>query len=329
MRGWMDVMEARSPPEENRSSLLVVSFYHIAAITDVQGEASFHRTECETLTLRGRLRVSPDGLNGTLTGRATDVRAYASRVERRHGCASIDWKLAVVAPHELFPALSVRTVAELVTLRPHAPVSPLASGADGRAAHLSPRAFHAMLEAGAEDDTRPLLLLDARNGYESAIGRFEAPAVRTLLPPTRQFSELPAWLHAHASELRCKRVLMYCTGGVRCEAASVLVRELQRDGDGDGEGGGGEVYQLRGGIVRYLEAHGGGSFFRGHNLLFDRRAAEGGEGSQPLGSCAVCTVSKVGYDADARCGRCRSRLLLCTPCAAASSSLLCARCTTT
>ena len=94
------------------------------------------------------------------------------------------------------------------------------------------------------------LLIDVRNEYEWEIGRLLPPAgVAQLLPPTRTFAELPAWVEAHAAELqrgaRGGGIFTYCTGGVRCERFSALLRTRFP---------GAPVFQLGGGIQRYMEA---------------------------------------------------------------------------
>jgi predicted sulfurtransferase len=104
---------------------------------------------------------------------------------------------------------------------------------------VSPQHFHSLLEAAAAEKpssgepqpstasrTRDMqtVLLDCRNLYESRIGHFQANTVPTLAPPIRSFSSFPEWADAHAHELRDKCVLMYCTGGVRCERASAYLR---------------------------------------------------------------------------------------------------------
>eukprot|EP00903_Cladosiphon_okamuranus_P013386 g12474.t1 len=94
------------------------------------------------------------------------------------------------------------------------------------------------------------VLLDVRNVYETSIGHFSAEGVERLDPKTRQFSELPKWVDENVDRLRGKRVLMYCTGGVRCEMASALIRRHC-----DAESTGTEVLQLSGGIERYLQAY--------------------------------------------------------------------------
>jgi predicted sulfurtransferase len=107
-----------------------------------------------------------------------------------------------------------------------APVQP-----EHSARHISPQEFHSMLQsastassstptptaaAAAEAAQQPsVVLLDARNVYESAIGRFTADNCEILLPSTRQFSDLPKWIDSHLDQLAGRRVMMYCTGGVR------------------------------------------------------------------------------------------------------------------
>eukprot|EP00752_Nemacystus_decipiens_P009767 g8723.t1 len=112
-------------------------------------------------------------------------------------------------------------------------------------------------DAGAPASSPPVLsddkeavLLDVRNVYETSIGHFSAEGVERLDPKTRQFSELPKWVDENVERLRGKRVLMYCTGGVRCEMASALIR---RHCNADASGT--EILQLSGGIERYLQAY--------------------------------------------------------------------------
>ncbi|GIL76485.1 hypothetical protein Vretifemale_6158 [Volvox reticuliferus] len=172
-----------------------------------------------------------------------------------------------------------------------------------------------------------VVLLDARNIYETRIGHFDAgPAVTTLDPRTRCFSDLPAWLDAHEELLRNRTVLMYCTGGVRCERASAYLREKGPEFS--------RVFQLSGGIQRYLERFPDGGYFRGKNFLYDDRIAVGPEISEQVsprpwcssssspspgvvGRCLMCRCSWDDYGARLRCSRCRLLVLICDTCSAA------------
>ncbi|XWS57413.1 hypothetical protein CRYUN_Cryun09bG0172100 [Craigia yunnanensis] len=178
-----------------------------------------------------------------------------------------------------FTSLSIRVVNELVTFSSHPLLkAPEVSNA-GR--HLSAAEFHSVLQSGgialvlslfmawqlmkngSPTDDKQLVLLDARNLYETRIDKFHAPSVETLDPGIRQYSDLSSWIDDNSEQLTGKHVLMYCTGGISCEMASAYIRS---------KGVGFEnVFQLFGGMQRYLEQFPDGGFFREKNFVFDHR----------------------------------------------------------
>jgi predicted sulfurtransferase len=184
----------------------------------------------------------------------------------------------------------------------------------------------------APDDGRTVVI-DVRNRNETALGRFG----RALDPNTRSFAEFPTWVEAHAETLRGKRVLLYCTGGVRCEKASAWVRA---------SGVASEVRHLQGGIHKYLEAFGedgaeegaparadgAAALWRGKNFVFDRRGALGAadDASAPsrvvVGRCVGCAVPWELLDGLVACAVCNEPLLACDACRAtpAAAELCCA-----
>lgn len=210
-----------------------------------------------------------------------------------------------------FTDLSVRVVKELVTFRSDPSLkSPEISHA-GR--HLSAAEFHSILQdagktSGSQTSMQQqkLLLLDARNLYETRIGKFQNPNVGTLDPEIRQYSDLPAWIDEHSEQLHGKNVLMYCTGGIRCEMASAYIRS---------KGCGYEnVFQLYGGIQRYLEQFPDGGFFKGKNFVFDHRVSVGSQDTDILGACLICGTSFDDYSSRCRCSYCRMLVLVCYSC---------------
>ena len=213
----------------------ILLFYHFTPLADHAREVCWHRALCERLHLCGRLRVSPQGLNGTLSGATAALGEYTRSVDARSPVEgqTIDWKFGSCALPELFQELSVRAVREVVSLGVPADAVPLGKAAT----HLSAAEFHARLAGAAESGA---VVLDVRNVYESRIGRFEAAGAETLCPPIRQFSELPAWLERMRPRLAGRPVLMYCTGGVRCEPASAWLRQRCEELRGEGGEGGGE-----------------------------------------------------------------------------------------
>jgi len=265
--------------------------------------------------LRGRVRLALDGVNATLGGRAGALRAHAAAVQAHPLLAGsrIDFKLesscegaesSELAREARFSDLSLRLCEEVVTFgRPsEAPLSLVAPT-------LSPAAFHRELQTGEA------LLVDVRNLYETRVGRFQG----ALLPETRAFADFPAWAEAQAERLRGRRVLLCCTGGVRCERAGAFLRAhlgLQN------------VASLAGGIVRYLQVFPDGGLFRGSNFVFDERgtSAPAGGGGEPLGRCRRCAAPAGDYAPRARCPACRLLLLLCAGCAARQPRPLCELC---
>lgn len=132
-----------------------------------------------------------------------------------------------------------------------------------------------------------------------------------LNPQLRQFSELPLWMNANAERLEGRKVLMYCTGGVRCERASALLK-----GMGPGFQ---DVSQLEGGIQRYIERFVDGGFFRGKNFVFDERVTVPPPTPEPnnmVGACLLCHTSCDSYRPRIRCGACRLLILVCPDCEA-------------
>ncbi|GAX74875.1 hypothetical protein CEUSTIGMA_g2321.t1 [Chlamydomonas eustigma] len=260
-------------------------------VDDEQQEMGcFFSDNCKYLDLKGRIRVAEDGINVTVGGLEDNIKRHVEAV-RSHpllrGC-NIDFKLALnpaatsasdaASAETGFNTLSVRICKELVTMGPLA--QGRANPLENAATHLKPAEFHGMLtsvtthgkELGRDfqegvDAHKETVIIDVRNMYETQIGHFHVEGIPLLDPRTRCFSDLPAWLDKQEEKLRGKRIMMYCTGGVRCERASAYLKE---------KGAGfQDVYQLEGGIQRYLEAYGERGFFKGKNFVYDDRIAVG------------------------------------------------------
>lgn len=140
----------------------------------------------------------------------------------------------------------------------------------------------------------------------SSIGHFSG----ALNPKTRRFGQFPDWARAELPALATKdKILMYCTGGIRCEKASAFLKHL----------GLRNVYQLEGGIHRYLEQFPAGGLFQGKNFVFDQRVAMASEDPRVAGRCDKCAAPN-DVVSGARCAYCRTHLLLCEACRAALAS---------
>ncbi|KAI5068241.1 hypothetical protein GOP47_0016586 [Adiantum capillus-veneris] len=169
------------------------------------------------------------------------------------------------------------------------------------------------------EGNKELVILDVRNIYETRIGKFVPPeGVDFLDPQIRQYSDLPQWIDSNTERLQNKNILMYCTGGVRCEMASAY---LKKKGEGFQN-----VFQLSGGIQRYLEAFPDGGFFKGKNFVFDHRVAVPSSCPEVLGTCLHCGVFFDDYSSRIRCSCCRMLVLVCKDCQAQTKVQMCELC---
>ena len=287
------------------------------------------------LNLNGRIRVSTEGINGTLDGDATSVQEYMRRMDAKFSQQQIDWKLGTYPPECLrrFKGLVCKVTKEIIStdLDPAALERVVRAGPGP---HLTPEEWHQII---TRDPPGNLCLIDARNYYETRIGRFEWTATSgaggnetrmlPLDPFTRQFSDFFRVFKdggEQLEQLRGKKILMYCTGGVRCERASAFLRAQ----------GLLDVSQLSGGIHAYLETYGDDAAccFKGANFVYDSRiAVRGGSSSQTVvGKCCVCSCKHDDYTFQLRCSACRVLVLVCPDCAtkdARELELECEMCT--
>uniref|UniRef100_A0A7S2V3B9 Rhodanese domain-containing protein n=1 Tax=Fibrocapsa japonica TaxID=94617 RepID=A0A7S2V3B9_9STRA len=261
---------------------------------------------CQRLGMRGRFRVSPEGMNGTADGEDDSIKEYMRCMDEDERWPQIHWKLGKCSEITRNPFLSVKKAKEVVSLDLHPKVNEkLKSIETGE--HLSPEEFHSgLLEATKNGPNSNTILLDVRNLYESRIGRFEADGISTVDPMTRKFSDFRSFVDENADDLRNKTIFAYCTGGVRCEKATQYLKYAA---------GVSNVKQCHGGIHAYLEQFPDGGFFRGKNFVYDPRIAVAPrDSSLVVGQCALCSAKYDNYEADIRCSLCRMLVLACDEC---------------
>lgn len=271
-------------------------FYHYADVDGVDRIADRLREAGTLLNLGGRIRVSKEGINGTLGGNTDDVKQFHKVIVQEFG-NNIDFKVSDGDAQHFGNEWRVRVCDEVVTTG----VPREFARWEDAAPHVSPEIFlsevtSVLNQSKGESDT---IILDARNEYEHAIGRFDG----AVLPPIRQFSDFARFVQQNHELFDGKRVLMYCTGGVRCEKGSVVIQKLSQPQS---------VVQLKGGIEMFLKKFPtGGGIFRGKNLVFDRRLAVATRDAQVVGTCVCCQGPWDDYSSNRRCARCRCRVLVC------------------
>jgi predicted sulfurtransferase len=267
----------------------VLLYYKYIAIKYPKQVVKWQQTVCTQLGFTGRILVSHEGINGTLGGTTENINRYKQLMSEHELFDNIDFKESDGGP-ECFPRLSIRVRNEAVSLGiPYNQLTPENSGQ-----HLTPQETHALISQKPED----LIIFDARNDYEWKIGRFE----NAITPDIQNFRELPDYIEKNLETFKDKQVLMYCTGGIRCERASAYLNEKNIAK---------KVYQMNGGIHRYVEQYPDG-FFRGKNYVFDNRIAVA-VNNDILGSCLLCNTPCDDYY-NCLNALCNKHFIGCAPC---------------
>lgn len=232
---------------EGNQNYQVLLYYKFVPVEDPDGFAAEHLQFCKDLGLKGRVLVAHEGINGTVSGTIEQTQKYMDAMHQDPRFADMTFKVDLADGHA-FKKMHVRHRPELVTLRLDDAVSPI----EKTAKFLSPKEFFEAMQA---EDT---VILDARNDYEYELGHFRG----AVNPEIKSFRELPDWIRQHKDELKDKKVLTYCTGGIRCEK---FTGWLMDEGIED-------VNQLHGGIVTYgKDPEVQGELWDGKCYVFDER----------------------------------------------------------
>ncbi|MEZ0542494.1 oxygen-dependent tRNA uridine(34) hydroxylase TrhO [Fibrella arboris] len=264
----------------------VLLYYYYTPIADPEQFREEQHQLCLTLNLLGRIIVAPEGLNGTVSGLAADCDAYMAAVRADARFAGIEFKIDAHDGHA-FQKLHVRVKPEIV--HSELPVNPL----ERTGTYLEPAEFKAM------KDDPDVVLVDMRSNYEHSVGKFSGAVTFDM----ENLRELPDHV-GEIAHLKDKKIITYCTGGIKCEKASAYLLSQGFD----------NVYQLHGGIIKYgLENTGEG--FEGQCYVFDNRLAVEVNHVNP-------TVISTCY----RCGTVSSRMVNCASPACNNHVPLCEAC---
>ncbi|WP_025729330.1 rhodanese-related sulfurtransferase [Heyndrickxia ginsengihumi] len=234
--------------EENKP-YRVLLYYKYVTIENPEEFAKKHLKFCKELGLKGRILVAEEGINGTVSGLTEQTDRYIKEMKKDPRFSDMIFKVDKADDHA-FKKMHVRPRKELVTLRLENDINP--NEKTGK--YLSPKEFY---EAMQDENT---VVLDARNDYEYDLGHFRG-AIR---PDIKAFRELPEWVREHKDELKGKKIVTYCTGGIRCEKFSGWLLEEGFE----------DVAQLHGGIVTYgNDPEVQGELWDGQLYVFDSRIA--------------------------------------------------------
>jgi len=274
----------------------IILYYKFAPVTDPEAVRLWQRSLCEQLHLKGRILISPHGINGTLGGELDDLKAYVKATKTYQAFKGTTFKWSD-GGRDNFPKLSVKVRDEIVTFGAADEIVVNEQGIVGGGKHLKPEQVHELVKRRGDE----VIFFDGRNAYEAAVGKFK-DAIVPDVDHTRDFAkelEDPKY-----DAIKDKPVVTYCTGGIRCEVLSVLMKNRGFE----------EVYQIDGGIVKYGEQYGDDGLWEGSLYVFDDRMSHKfSDKAKDIGNCLHCGGNTSNYENCANTS-CNKLILVCANC---------------
>jgi UPF0176 protein len=234
------------------NTILNISAYKFVPIADAHDLRETLLESALGRELKGTILLAEEGINLFLAGPSEAVRGFVADLQTDTRFADVNPKESWSADQP-FKKMLVKVKGEIIRMN-HPAIRP----SSGRAPAVSPQTVKRWLDAGVDDEGRPVVTLDTRNAFEVDQGTFEG-AIDWRID---KFTEFPRAFLDHKEELAGKTVVSFCTGGIRCEKAAILMQEAGLD----------HVYQLEGGILKYFEET-DGAHYRGGCFVFDERRA--------------------------------------------------------
>ena len=249
----------------------IILYYKFTPISDPTMTMRWQRELCRRLGLKGRVIISPHGINGTLGGEMENVLEYKREMNRSGVFRNIDYKWNDASGQE-FPRLSVKAKPELVAFGVPDEVKVDSSGVVGGGKHLKPEQLHKLVAKKGDE----VVFFDGRNKYEAEVGKFK----QAVVPEAQTTRDFITEIDSHKfDDIKNKPIVTYCTGGIRCEILSALMKQR----------GFTDVYQLDGGIVKYGAKYGDDGLWEGALYIFDDRMTQRfSDKSKDIGECVHC-----------------------------------------
>lgn len=274
----------------------ILLYYKFTPIKDPVAVKLWQKTLCEGLNVKGRILISGHGLNGTIGGDIEDLKKYVKETKQFTGFSDMVFKWSD-GGREHFPRLSVKVRNEIVGFHAADELRVDENGVVGGGKHLKPKQVHELVEKYGDD----VVFFDGRNAHEAAIGKFK----NAVVPDTNTSRDfIPELESGKYDDLKDKKVITYCTGGIRCEILSSLMKNR----------GFKDVYQIDGGIVKYGETYGDDGLWEGSLRVFDdRMTVTFSDHPKTIGKCSHCKRATSNYENCAR-AECNDLVLICNTC---------------
>ena len=270
---------------------VILLYYKYVEIPNAEQFAYHHLKLCKELGLKGRILVAKNGINGTLGGTVEQTNAYIKFMHADANFAEMEFKTST-SDVPTFKKIFVRYRRELVTMQYKEPLDPNTDGGK----YIEPQELNALYENNAD-----FVIVDMRNDYEAAIGRFK----NAITLPMQNFKQLPEIIDAQLSKFKNKKIVTYCTGGIRCETATALLRKK----------GFSDVAQLHGGVHVYGQQF-PDAYWEGKLYVFDERIAVPINTPANQKILAQCLHCRVPCDDYINCtnAKCNDQIIICAEC---------------
>jgi UPF0176 protein len=275
----------------------ILLYYKFTPLSDPRAVMLWQKALADGLNLRGRILISAQGINGTVGGDSDDLKAYVKATKQYDSFKDVVFKWSD-GTREDFPRMSVKVRRELVGFKNSEEEFEVDdTGVVGGGKHLKPRQVHELVEQYGDE----VVFFDGRNALEAKVGKFKGAVV----PNTSTSRDFIAELESDKyDDLKDKKVVTYCTGGIRCEVISAMMKKR----------GFKDVYQIDGGIVKYGEAYGDDGLWEGALRVFDdRMTTTFSPHAKTIGTCTHCQGSTSNFE-NCALSSCNDLVLICEAC---------------
>ncbi len=266
----------------------IFGFYKFKKLSSFKKNKKIFQNLFSTLNIRGTLIISNEGINGSISGKLKDINIVKKKIKNVFGFKYFDSHNLSNNNFQVFHKAKIKIKKEVV------PMGILLSKSKKRGKHIDPKKWNVLLK------DKKTFILDARKPFEYEVGSFK----KSINPKVSHFRDFPKYLN----KIEKKRpIAMFCTGGIRCEKASMYLKDR----------GFKNVFQLKGGIINYLKkVKQKDSMWRGECFVFDNRVSV--KHMLTLGSYTICSgcrkpISKKdkksnSYEEGVSCHRCKNKL---------------------
>lgn len=252
--------------ESNDNEIHILLFYKYVNIENTEEYKQELLSICNNIGLKGRILLSKEGINGSVSGNKEQTDKFKEELVKDTRFLNIEFKEDIGNSHP-FKKTQVKIKNEIIKFGQDVDLK-------NTGKHLTPEEFLKIYNENKDKIGKDVIILDARNNYESNVGKFKG----AITPDIEKFTEFPKVVD-ELKDLKDKKIIMYCTGGIRCEKASAYLKEK----------GFKDVSQLQGGILSFGKKF-PDSVWEGTCFVFDKRmVSEINSENKAVMHCDICT----------------------------------------